>query len=442
MFVDDLILAASNPAELETLIKITKNFCNLNNCVINASKTSIIQKGFRQGVKGLLKNMNIPQTCLQQSLKYLGVHLSSNTESTRWNTHVKDRCKKALATHFSLAKNGLRRDNTSIAPSLRLYDSIISPILFYAGEILTLDEKRALKVDRCQARILKLILRIHRRAPTQWILWETATLPAMIKTDLLKAVRWNGIRHKEYNMCKTNLEGRTHSRRTEDHLSKNMRQLLTSWGVPKHEVEEICRPGTDQPPNPKKEWVKKMKDMATKHHKKLFNKWVKTNPGCLDRKSHFLAYKNMPGRHKLLDGSILPRANNNHLKAVLNLRSHTTGLNGDWTRNPGGLNALCPMCVIPAGTTPASETTKHVILKCNGLVHHRLKLEKGIRACWPNERWMAWKSTLSDDERMATLLDVRDPAHLEIVGEFLQSVNSARSMVIEQQTRAESEEAK
>ena len=67
----------------------------------------------------------------------------------------------------------------------------------YGGEIWDHEPSQTKKLDKQQAKIIKISLLLHPNTPTQWALWETNTLPSAIAIDVAKARAWRACKIKQ-----------------------------------------------------------------------------------------------------------------------------------------------------------------------------------------------------------------------------------------------------
>jgi hypothetical protein len=469
MYVDDLVLMATTKAHMLKLFRIVQNFCAFNKCVINTDKTTIIHNNMMTSVRLLMHTLQIPTSALQDSLKYLGVITSAKTGPAGWLPHIEERIKKAKSAYFSLASGGLRSGGASTVPALKMYDSMITPVLMYSGELWETDTASELVLDRCQARILKLMLGLDRKTPTPWVLWETATLPAATKSDLMKVKRWRSTLTEMHQTWKqSHPEPTNHKKRKKlkqhklhspsptppaipgsvTRRSKEIARILTKWKVPAHEAAEylVYEPGT--PPVMKTAWYAWATNLAESFHAEQFRLWTESEPQCKTTRAHFLIIKPTRPRIGLLTECSPTDQGRQAVTDTVRLRSHTLEFEADWSKRLSVKEATgvisgektliqCPICranFLHLQTSTANDTVAHMISTCPGLAEPREVLLTAVAAdpTWTNNRHRRFtKEHLHPDRQVALLLRAQSTTHARALSTFMKTSKTIRENAVQ-----------
>jgi hypothetical protein len=229
--------------------------------------------------------LELPNANTGRSIKYLGHWISPKPGGKAWQKHSDSRRDKALAAYHILNRRGLRQGDDTVHAGLLLYETIIDPILFYGDANWSPNEAQLQELDRRQARILKKQMGLHHLAPTNWVLWETATLPARERLSLAKLQQVGNhirTRHREYQSqlksCKQKkrkkiLKQQADKRPTPTLETGRAAQILTRWGYDIQDADDMIRPPPSRAFPAKKEWSNLCQNLAATAHSKTFAEW-------------------------------------------------------------------------------------------------------------------------------------------------------------------------
>jgi hypothetical protein len=441
MFVDDLILMATSQKDMTDLWAIVTRFCLRNGCVVNTSKTQILQCNMKTSAFALTQSLRLPPSTIQDKLKYLGIEISAMKGPKGWSAHVDSRMTKMQSAYFSLTANGLHWGNNSITPSLKLYAEVLTPILMYGGELWELDERTSQLLDRKQAKLLKLILGLHRMTPTPWVLWETATLPASIQADLLKVKRWRKTMVDHHNNWKNTRKTAKKRRRNglpalhaHQHQGQRLpltqqgrkiKTILQSWGLANKSIREIVQPRPETEPTGETDWKTWATSNAEQQHTEQFRTWAESEE-CLSRDLTPLAVKADRPLSHLLDGS-LPIGSQNQVTNVLRLRAYTIGIGADWSRRSQSDHPCCPLC----SSQNKQDSIPHMLTECRGLAKERTELILAMHKTWSTLEKTTYSTTQSATGK--TLLLCRSPTAQQVlfIAHFLQEAEITRDRALE-----------
>ena len=134
-FADDLVIFSESFNGLSESVKRLENYCNSWGLKVNADKTKILvfNKAFSKSVKNLTCSIDGQPITSVKSYTYLGVDVSN---TGNFSQACDTLYKKSLRALFSLYSTLDVRANTPLANLyLKLFDSLIKPILLYGCDI-------------------------------------------------------------------------------------------------------------------------------------------------------------------------------------------------------------------------------------------------------------------------------------------------------------------
>ena len=131
MYADDLVLLAKTEKEMNEMLSATETYCNKWRLSINTNKSKILilNKRSQNNHSFKLYDSKLEEV---QSYNYLGIIISKRGDFKIAINHLHD---KAARAFYSIRKHFNFYNNTNPKTLLRLFDSIIKPILLYGSEI-------------------------------------------------------------------------------------------------------------------------------------------------------------------------------------------------------------------------------------------------------------------------------------------------------------------
>ena len=179
-FADDLVLISETPSGLQECLSALEKYCKDWKLTVNSNKSNIItfsKKGKKHDMQKFYFNNNIIDSTKQY--KYLGVVFTSNGLLKTGSTQLTERAKKAY--YFLISK--LSCHNLSARTILKLYKTMIKPIITYGSEIWISDYKTDLDAqeknpfEKLQNHIFKNILGTHNKSTNLGITCELGEYP-------------------------------------------------------------------------------------------------------------------------------------------------------------------------------------------------------------------------------------------------------------------------
>lgn len=145
LYADDLVIMSTSENGLQHQLHKLKYFCDTSNLSVNLDKSKIMV--FNNTGKRLLKyKFYFDQKKLEnvKTYKYLGLQFCSFGTFTSAREELK---KVALKALFKLRRDMGNNFRTDITLTIRLFDSLIKPILLYGSEIWGAEIKKNMNND-------------------------------------------------------------------------------------------------------------------------------------------------------------------------------------------------------------------------------------------------------------------------------------------------------
>lgn len=131
LYADDTIILAESSNELQNCLTIFEDYCNMWKLSVNVVKTKIMvfsKRKFIPNQNFLLCDSNIE---IVESYSYLGLLFSYNGKFNMAKKKLVEQAQKAVYALYRKTRNMA----IPIDLQLKLFDSLIEPILLYACEI-------------------------------------------------------------------------------------------------------------------------------------------------------------------------------------------------------------------------------------------------------------------------------------------------------------------
>lgn len=145
-FADDIVLIADTPAQLQALIDICGTWSINNEMSFNNGKCKVLV--LNASKKDLSFTLLGEEVEIFQTVRYVGVMLSSCRQTSFYNTHLRQRIAKAEARVNATRHMGFHSDGLRPETSTKMYKVLVRPILEYAAQVLSYIELYALLLQR------------------------------------------------------------------------------------------------------------------------------------------------------------------------------------------------------------------------------------------------------------------------------------------------------
>ncbi|MEW8546880.1 MAG: reverse transcriptase family protein, partial [Candidatus Thiodiazotropha sp.] len=182
LFADDTMLLANTKLELQLLLNKLCTYCKTWNLTVNTNKTKVMI--FSRSNRHEQVEIFYDETLLEivNTFIYLGVNVSSNGKFYQSQKHLSEQASKALFALRKLFDSNL----LCIKDKLKLFDSLVQPILMYGSEIWGFH--KADDIEKVHIKFLKQLLGVRRQTNNIAVYGELGRFPLFVlrKIRILK----------------------------------------------------------------------------------------------------------------------------------------------------------------------------------------------------------------------------------------------------------------
>ena len=191
LFADDIVMFSDNPHDLQESLNLLQNFCSSSSLNININKTKVVV--FGENPKHIKFEWTINEETLEISdcYKYLGTWLHWRGNYTYSLTKLSDYANKTLQF---LQQNIIKLGITDINIHMKLFNTLVKPILLYNAEIWGLHDVKCL--ERICLKFYKFSLKISQTSSTTAIYSELGLLPISYDINLAVAKYYERARNQ------------------------------------------------------------------------------------------------------------------------------------------------------------------------------------------------------------------------------------------------------
>ena len=198
-YADDIVLIADHPSKLQKQINICERWSRRNGMRFNTEKCKVLP--LNVGMKGPSLTISGKSIEKVKSMTYLGITLSRSRLTTLYGKHVTKVLEKAEARANVIRHMGFQRDGLRPETSIKMYKTLVRPILEYATQVLSyrhyyfkernsqnIEEPTEIirKLENFQNRVLKKIVPCPRNTPPAVLRLITGIMPISGRIDMLK----------------------------------------------------------------------------------------------------------------------------------------------------------------------------------------------------------------------------------------------------------------
>ena len=201
-FADDIALISDSIKNMEKLVKICENWVARNLMEFNVSKCKAMV--FNRPISTISSRFRLRGQTIKavQEYKYLGVLLSTKRLTNLFSKHFAKSIEKAERRLQCIRHLGYHKDGLRIETAIRMYKTLVRPILEYCAQVLTyrnyysvpakevqnllkpIDHAR--KLEHFQTQALKKLLNCPKHVPPSLVRLFTGVEPLVCRLDLLK----------------------------------------------------------------------------------------------------------------------------------------------------------------------------------------------------------------------------------------------------------------
>ena len=186
LYADDLVMLSESESGLQTSLEILSEYCQKWQLTVNLSKSKVIIFNITGKLVNKQFKYNNAKLDTVRNYCYLGIVFSSSGSFYEAIKSLKDKAMKAM---FSILKTA---HNCTPNISIKLYDSMIKPIINYSAEIWSSQFLDQVKndnlfkvcekpiIEKLQLKFAKWILGVHSKTASAAVRGELGQLPNLI----------------------------------------------------------------------------------------------------------------------------------------------------------------------------------------------------------------------------------------------------------------------
>jgi hypothetical protein len=197
LYADDIVFFATSEKELQQIMDIFSDFCYKYELTVNLKKTEVVV--FSSCILGITacityRGNRVPQNT---EYKYLGIIFHARHGAKKGGEALLAVAKRAL---YGLQRKMRSENITNPKLALRLFDSLITPIITYGSEIWGCYGSRCKhEADQLYLNFIKNTLNIPKGTDTEIVLAESGCLPFHTKIWESQARYWARLKNIEDN---------------------------------------------------------------------------------------------------------------------------------------------------------------------------------------------------------------------------------------------------
>lgn len=187
LYADDTVLLSESAEGLQETLTIFEQYCNIWKLKVNIKKTQVVifcKRKSRQSPIFMINNQPID---VKDSYTYLGIIFNYNGSFCNARKKLIEQAQKSLYALYRKIKNL----NIPIDLQLKLFDSLVVPILLYGCEIWGFENKEI--IEKIHLQFCKRILRVRNSTPNFMVYGELGRYPIEIIIKQRMLMYWNSL---------------------------------------------------------------------------------------------------------------------------------------------------------------------------------------------------------------------------------------------------------
>lgn len=187
LYADDTAIMSETENGLQNALSMFEQYCNYWKLTVNTNKTKIVifsKRKYKPKVKFKLYGEEID---VQDSYTYLGITFNYNGNFCTAKKKLLEQANKSLyALYYKI-----RNLSLPIDVQLKLFDTLVAPILVYASEVWGFENKQ--NIEKMHLQFCKKILNLRNNTPNYMVYGELGRFPIEIVIKLRMVTFWNNL---------------------------------------------------------------------------------------------------------------------------------------------------------------------------------------------------------------------------------------------------------
>ena len=191
LYADDTVIFSETPEGMQNALNIFDDYCKTWHLCINVSKTKVVifsKRKNKSNIEFMLQGVRLE---IVDDYSYLGICFKYNGYFAKAKQHLVDQAQKAL---FSIYQK-IRNNSIPVHIQLKLFDSLVEPILLYGSEIWGYENLQI--IEKVHLQFCKQILNVKKSTPNFMVYGELGRLPLEIQVKLRMVSFWSKLVHDE-----------------------------------------------------------------------------------------------------------------------------------------------------------------------------------------------------------------------------------------------------
>ena len=187
LYADDTVLLSESPDGLQNILSHFENYCDFWKLKVNTNKTKVVIFSKRK-VKSN-PNFRIHDQTIEivDSYSYLGILFNYNGSFGNARKKLVEQSQKSL---YALYRK-IRNINIPIDLQLKLFDSLVSPVLLYASEVWGFESLK--DMEKVHLQFCKNILKVRNSTPNYMVYGELGRLSLETTVKRKIILFWNSL---------------------------------------------------------------------------------------------------------------------------------------------------------------------------------------------------------------------------------------------------------
>jgi hypothetical protein len=230
LYVDDIVLMARSPRDLESQLRILKDFCSNIGMIVNTDKTKvmIIKSNKITYDTFVYDNNNLEELT---SYKYLGI---DTRHKLNWNYSIEKRIIGGWKAYYGLENNCKAVDLWIWDKKKLFFETLVTHVILYGCEVwgCSISRESWRKIEKIQKNFITYNLKIKGNMPYPILLLETSLSPiesTSMTRYLMYKNKSNNMEHKRLPKIASKSSRNHHRLKREWH--KDVWSWLNYWGI-------------------------------------------------------------------------------------------------------------------------------------------------------------------------------------------------------------------